>query len=79
MGGEPALLTENMPLGHWPRNQDSWVLLCASLCLHMPGQGIILANFTGGVIHVLRLTLSIVFPDLGWGAVLSDFPFIVGM
>lgn len=71
VGGEPALLTENKPLGHWCRNQDSWVLLCASLCLHTPGQGIILANFTRDVIHVLGLTLSIVFPDLGWSAVLS--------
>lgn len=50
----------NTPFDRWPWNQDSWVLLYSSLCLHMSGQSMVLASFTGGIIYLLEFTFFMV-------------------
>lgn len=65
---------KTMPFDQWPRNQDSWGQFYASLYLNKSGAGTVPANFTGGMIHLLGLTLSILGTMLRCCIVWLSFP-----
>lgn len=72
--GNRCCWLKTMSFDQWARDQDSWGQFYTSLYLNMSGQGTVPANFTGGIIHLLGLTLSILGTRLSCCIVWLSFP-----